>query len=395
MKQDKEKAGFFKTYFNPGFVLMSVMIGGGFATGREILQFGGIYGAKGWIVGVAIAIGFAVLSMLSFEIARLYRVYDYRSHLKIYAGPLTIVFDIIYFILSLLILSVMSSATGNILQETIGLPYYAGVILIVILAAIVIFFGQSFIEKVEVWGGLLLYISYIIFAFLAISGRTDNIIRVFAEADTHFLKPGTNINVLALFWVGLLYVGYNSLTLTTCFFVLRRQKKRKEALWSGLIAGCMVIIPWLLTYFALMAYYPSKEVFGAPVPWLAMMQNVGSWVVVLFSIVCGWTLVATAVGIMNAVIDRLDKQLLENNKQSLSRSQKAIITTAYLIGSVFLSKIGIIDLIAKGYTLMSYGLIASFIIPLITVGLYKIIKKDKYPGKSHLSDEDTFQKQAI
>lgn len=98
MKQDKEKAGFFKTYFNPGFVLMSVMIGGGFATGREILQFGGIYGAKGWIVGVAIAIGFAVLSMLSFEIARLYRVYDYRSHLKIYAGPLTIVFDIIYFI---------------------------------------------------------------------------------------------------------------------------------------------------------------------------------------------------------------------------------------------------------------------------------------------------------
>ena len=32
--------GFVDRYVSPGFVLMSVMIGGGFATGREIVQYG-------------------------------------------------------------------------------------------------------------------------------------------------------------------------------------------------------------------------------------------------------------------------------------------------------------------------------------------------------------------
>ena len=239
MNNGNEKANFFKTYFTPGFVLMSVMIGGGFATGREIVEFGGIYGAKGWIVGLFIAIGFSILAMISFEIARLYKAYDYRTHLNIYAGPLSIVFDITFFVLSLLVMSVMASATGNVLQDTIGIPYYGGVIIILVLTALVVFFGQSVIEKVEVFGAIALYVGYIIFAILAISGRTDNIVRVFAEVDTSYV--GTNISVLSLIWTGLLYVGYNVQPLTTTFFVLERQKTRKEALgYMG--NNCLYII---------------------------------------------------------------------------------------------------------------------------------------------------------
>lgn len=377
MKNGNERASLIKTYFNPGFVLMSVMLGGGFATGREIVQFGGIYGAKGWIVGLFIAIGFSILAMLSFEIARLYNAYDYRTHLKIYAGPLSIVFDIIFFILSLLVMSVMSSATGNVLKDTIGLPYYAGVILIIAISALVMFFGQSVIEKVEVWGAIALYIGYIIFAILAISGRGDNIARVFAEVDTSYLDAGTNVSILSLIWTGLLYVGYNVQPLTTTFFVLGRQKTRREALGSGLISGLIITIPWALTYMSLMAYYPSKEVFSATIPWLVMMENVGPVVVFFFSIIVGWTLIATAVGVLNAVTGRIDKQLSESNKPGLTSRQKTTITIAYLGGAVLLAKIGIIDLIAKGYTIMSIGMIITFIIPIITVGLYKIITYDK------------------
>lgn len=370
-------SSFFKTYFNPGFVLMSVMIGGGFATGREIVEFGGVYGARGWIVGLFIAVGFSILAMLSFEIARLYKAYDYRTHLKIYAGPLAVLFDVVFFVLSLLVMSVMSSATGNVLQDTIGLPYYVGVLIIVILAALITFFGQSVIEKFEVYGALLLYGGYILFAILAIAGRTDNIARVFAEGDISFLEAGTNVGILPLMWTGLVYVGYNVQPLTTTFFVLGRQKTRKEALISGLISGFIIVVPWALTYLALMAYYPSTEVFGATIPWLVMMEKVGPIVTVLFSIIVGWTLIATAVGVINAVTGRLDKQLSEHNRPVLTNKQKSIITFGYLGGAVVLAKVGIIDLIAKGYTLMSYGLIVSFILPLVTVGFYKIVTFDK------------------
>ena len=37
-----------------------------------------------------------------------------------------------------------------------------------------------------------------------------------------------------------------------------------------------------------------------------------------------------------------------------------------------MSKFGIIALIEKGYTALSYG----FMLPIITVGVYKILKKD-------------------
>ena len=90
------KKGFFATLAkctSPGFVLMSVLIGGGFATGREIVQYGGQYGARGWIVGLSIALVFSIICMVSFEIARKYKAYDYRSHLKVYAGPLSILYE--------------------------------------------------------------------------------------------------------------------------------------------------------------------------------------------------------------------------------------------------------------------------------------------------------------
>ena len=372
MEKKEKKQSVLSKYFSPGFVLMSVMIGGGFATGREIVQYGGMYGARGWIIGLFIAIGFSVLAMLAFEIARLYKVYDYRSHLKIYAGPLTILFDIIFFVISLLVMSVMASATGNILEGTLGIPYYGGVSIIVIISALLAFFGKELIAKFEVWGALFLYIGYIVFAILAICGRTDNIARVFAEGDTSYITTGT-FGIGALIWTGLIYVGYNIQPLTTTFFVLENQKTRKDTLISGAIAGPIIVIPWALTYLALMAYYPSEEVFGATIPWLVMMKDQGTAVVVIFCIVIGWTLIATAVGVLNAIAGRIDNQLLEHNKPILSSKQRTMITLAYLVGAVILAKIGIIDLIGKGYMVMSYGFIISFIVPLITVGLYKII----------------------
>ena len=42
-----------------------------------------------------------------------------------------------------------------------------------------------------------------------------------------------------------------------------------------------------------------------------------------------------------------------------------------------LSTFGLIDLIAKGYGTISWGFFVVFIIPLMTLGIYKIVKRDK------------------
>lgn len=375
MSQKKNAYSRLGKYFVPGFVLMSVMVGGGFATGREIVQYGGRFGAQGWLVGLAIAIGFSVLCMIAFEIARMYKAYDYRTHLKVYAGPLTYLFDLIFFVLALLVMAVMASATGNILQETVGLPYYAGVITIVAISAVLSFFGKGMVERFAVWGALALYVGYITFAALAIAGRTDNIARVFAEGDVSYMDAPAG--VFTLIWVGLVYVGYNIQPLSTAFFTVERIHCRKDALISGFIAGFIILIPWALTYIALMAYYPSAEVMGATVPWLYMMMDVHPAVVLLFGVVAGWTLIATTVGVMNAMTNRIDAQLAEKNKPPLKAATRTLITLAYLVGAMAMSRIGIIALVDKGYGAMAYGMMISFMLPLITVGLYKVITNGK------------------
>ena len=48
-----------------------------------------------------------------------------------------------------------------------------------------------------------------------------------------------------------------------------------------------------------------------------------------------------------------------------------------LILSVALAQVGIIDLIAKGYQALAYAFIAVFLLPLLTIGVYKIHIKRK------------------
>src|SRR5690606_41545734 len=73
--------------------------------------------------------------------------------------------------------------------------------------------------------------------------------------------------------------------------------------------GGLYVVPWFLTYFALMGYYPEEEVFDAPVPWLTMLQDTDRWVVIVYGVLVGWTLVATAVGLIQSVLLRIDNKI--------------------------------------------------------------------------------------
>ena len=68
----EKKKGFFEGSFGkfvlPGIILQSVMIGGGYATGREIVEYGAKYGALGWLSGLGTFLGFAVIAALTYEL---------------------------------------------------------------------------------------------------------------------------------------------------------------------------------------------------------------------------------------------------------------------------------------------------------------------------------------
>ncbi len=357
----------------PGIILQSVLIGGGFATGREIVEYGGRFGASGWISGLAILFGFSLLAIITFEACRQWHVYDYKSLLKKLIGKGWIAYEVSYLILGILIIAVMASAAGEILNSTLGFNIWVGIISIIFLVGFLNYMGENFIARMKTIGTIALFGAYTIFGISVFSSRSDEIYQVFSNWNTSFTNEPTS--VLILIWTGITYVGYNLAVYPATFFTIKNIQSKKESITSGAIAGLFMTIPWFLTYVAIMAYYPNNDVLGAAVPWLKMLEPFGTTFIGIFGVVVGWTLVETATGIIHAFIGRIDADLLQKYKSQLSGKQKALISIAALVAAMLMAQIGIIDLIAKGYSFMAYAMILFYGIPLLIAGPGLLLKK--------------------
>lgn len=370
------RAGFFDGRYGrlllPGVILQSVLIGGGYATGREIVEFGAKYGAMGWLAGVGIFVGFGLMAFLMLETARRFRAYDYRTLLRRLIGPAYWLFDIVYILLAILIIAIMASATGEILSSTLGLNYWVGVCLIAAIVAVLNFFGEGVIEQFKTIGTVLLYLGYLCFAGIVISKNWDSIWATLSAGD-HSLHADVSLG--AVLWSGVLYVGYNLAVYPAALFTVQRQTRLRDTVIAGGAAGLLMTLPWFLTYFALMGFYPREQVFGASVPWLEMLGTEGAWVVVVFGIVVGWTLVETATGMIYALVARVDQNLADAGRTRMDRRWSGGIALFTLVLAVVLAQVGIIDLVAKGYTAMGYAMIAVFAVPLLVRGVYFMVTR--------------------
>jgi uncharacterized membrane protein YkvI len=366
--------GWFGRYVLPGIIMQSVLIGGGYATGREIVEYGAKFGAIGWIAGLTTFLGFAFLSFLTFELARIYKAYDYRSLVKQVAWKMWFLYEIVYVLLGLIVIAVMASATGEIVQQTLGLNYWTGVFSITVVVGVLNFYGRHLIERFKTFGTAALYSGYIFFSLIVLSDRWEEMVATLSRGDTSFSTEPVTAGMAIT--VGIVYVGYN-LVFAPTLFTLRRQSTRRETFWSGMIAGFLMTFPWFLTYFCLMGFYPDPKVLEATVPWLVMLEAVGgSAIITLFGVVVGWTLIETATGIIHAIIERLHVHAKELGRKPMTHTQDSLFAIAMLVISVGLARIGIVDLIAKGYAAMAYGMILVYIIPLLTVGIYRILRPE-------------------
>src|SRR5690606_2045716 len=234
------------------------------------------------------------------------------------------------------------------------------------------FYGEGLIERFKSWGTLALYLGYVLFATLVISRNWDRIVANLASGN-HSMTPG--VSTWLVIWTGILYVGYNLAVYPAALFTVRRQTRLRQTAVAAAVAGLAMTIPWFLTYFALMGFYPDPAVFDAPVPWLAMLTREAGWVVVLFGIVVGWTLIETATGMIYALVARIDQGLVDAGRRPMSRRTDGAIAVVTLLLSLLLARVGIIDLVAKGYTAMGYAMIVVFAVPLLVRGTYLIVTR--------------------
>ena len=145
----------------------------------------------------------------------------------------------------------------------------------------------------------------------------------------------------------------------------------------------------------MMCFYGNTAIVGADVetPWTEMIQavNGGPALLALFSLVMGWTLVETATGCIHMIIDRFDVALMEKGADRMTDAKRGIITVITLTAALLLSRVGVVALIEKGYTYLSYGFILFYLLPTLLVGGYKILRSwthaDNRKKITHLKGE--------
>jgi len=359
------KSSWFQRYLLPGFVFQAAVIAGGYATGRELVEFFLPAGPWGGLLGMAVSmLVWSVVLMLSFELARLAQAYDYRSFFKVLLGRGWFLFEIGYFALMIIILAVMGAAAGEIAHSLFGLPKLAGSLGMIAATGLMLVYSSAAIEKfltVSVGYLYLVYLVFLVWCVFSFGGRIES---NFAAVP---LTEGW-------FKAGVTYAGYNVATIPAVLFCIRHLSSRREAFAAGALAGPLGMLPGVVFYIAMMGYYHEIGAEALPSAFLLAKLH-APWFEWAFQIAVLLTLVDTGVALLHAINERVAKSFEERRQPMPQALRPALAVGVMLLAVYAASAVGLVDLIAKGYGTLTWFFLGVYVLPLITWGAWLLWRR--------------------
>ncbi len=352
---------FFKRFLLPGFAFKAVVIGGGYATGRELAEYFLPSGPWGGVFGMLLAMAcWSIVCSATFLFARATGSYEYGAFFRSLLGPAWFLFDIAYACLVLIMLSVFGAAAGAIGAALFGWPELAGTLGLVSGIATVAAFGSDSVERLFKYVTYFLYAVYAIFVCVAFVHSSDQIL-------ANFTAPQS-----ATGWAlgGVTYAGYNVVGAVVILPVLRHLTSRKDALIAGLLAGPLAMLPAVLFYICMVAYYPA--ISSATLPSDYILTRLHAPVLhVIFQLMILAALLESGTGAVHAVNQRM-AGVLSLRGRTLSTGGRFMLSAGVLILSVFVAtQFGLVALIARGYRALAYLFIAVYVVPLLAYGVWR------------------------
>lgn len=347
----------------PGFIFQSIVIAGGYGTGAEICQYFLVNGTVGGLLGMVVTtILWSVLCAVTFEFARMFKTFDYKSLMtKLLGKPGHILYEVSYVVLMLMVLGVCISTAGSMVADITGLTPWIGIILLSVGIVLLITKGTKAIETVLSFWSYVLYAVYILFMIICFTKFGSNIGASFAAGEV-----GSS-----WFVNGAQYAFYNLGCVPLFLYTIRDCDTRKEAVTSGLLSGLIAVIPAALLLIVLSGV---EGTVTADVPVSVVFNTLDmKWLYILFEIVLFGTLIETGAGFIKAIDDRIELAVTKNSKTSPSWLHPTIAIVGVVLG-IIVAQFGLIALIAKGYGTMCWIFMIIFAVPMVTIGLYKIIK---------------------
>ncbi len=353
------RSPWFQRVLLPGFCFQSMIIAGGYGTGRELVDFFLTKGVLGGLLGMVVVTVplWSVVCALTFEVSRRAGAFDYRNFARALLGRWHGLYEALYLASMLVVVSVVAAAGGEIVSRSLGLPYVVGVLAIMAAVGWLVLGGTSAVEGfLSAWSIAL----YALYAVVLIAS-----FRSFGPDIMAGLASGEVTRDWAL--GGAEYMAYNVGTLPAVLFCARHLKTRRDAVIAGVLAGPIGILPAILFFVAISGLGPAMV--NETVPSLTLLAAIGSpLLLVAFQVVLFGTLVETATSLIHAFNERIARALEESGRK-LRPSLRPLTSTVVLLLAALLAQAGLAGLIGIGYRILTYGFWIVFILPLLWWGV--------------------------
>jgi uncharacterized membrane protein YkvI len=369
----------FQRLWLPGFAFKAVVIGGGYATGRELVEYFLPSGPRGGLKGMLLAaLAWSIVCVLTFLFALATGSRDYRSFFRSLLGKFWPLFDIAYLVCTVLVLSVFGAAAGEIGAAVFGWPRVAGTLCLLLGITLVAGWGNESVERLFKYVTVFLYAVYAVFIALAFTHFGARIAESFASDRT--IAP----------WAvsGLTYAGYNIIGAIVILPVLRHVTTKRDAIIAGALCGPLAMAPAIAFFLCMIAYYPRIGSETLPSNFLLDRMNVPIFHVI-FQVMIFAALLESGTATVHGVNERVAAVCRETGR-AFSRFARLAFSSGLLVISIFIAaRFGLVTLIAKGYRFLAWLLLLVYVAPLLTTGLRRVWRHGSTAGREDSSQRRT------
>jgi uncharacterized membrane protein YkvI len=324
---------------------IGTVVGAGFATGREIVEFFTIYGSAGF-AGIAISgLLFIFIGTKLMLMARRIGASSFDDmNLHLFGHSLSRAVNVIMLLMLFGVTGVMLSGAGALFREQLNLPFQAGVLLTLAVTYLVIKKGMQGI----LWTNTLIVPAMILFSFiLSISmiavgeGRDLFVATDFAGRWRWLFSPFA-------------YAAFNLMLAQAVLVPLSREARDESVIkWGGFLGGLGLMLILLNSQYVM---YSVPRVLSYEIPIAEVVGGLGATVHYLFIFVIYGEIFSTLIGNLFGLAGSL--------QQKTKRSNHSIVLVL-MVGCFLLSQIGYAALLHYLYPL--FGVIALVFLAVITV----------------------------
>ena len=315
-------------------VYVGTIVGAGFATGKEIVQFFTQYGWIGFITILLSGWLFIHFGTKMMIIAKNIQAISYKEFNEYLFGKrIGTIVNLFMLIILIFVAAVMLSGAGAVFEEQLGLSYQIGLLLTMFLAVSIVVIGIKGLVAVNI----VVVPVMIIFSFLIASNALS-------ENGLAFLSLGYDSSTAWKGWIApILYVSFNLALAQPVLVPLATEVKNEWVIKKGGLLGGLLLGFILLTCHISLASLPDfahYEIPMAEVVKYSLASFFGIYVFVIYG------------EIFTSVVS--DIFGLQRQLERMFSIPKQLITLIMLAVIYLISQIGYGSLIEHLYPLFGY-----------------------------------------